>query len=95
MDLSNEDILKIIKLARLSAANEDIEDLTKNFNDILHYIEQLEEVNVDNIEPLAHVHEVANVFREDVSSNSLTTEQALANTKERSGDYIKVPLIVE
>ena len=95
MDFKKEDILKIISLSRLSPEKENIDAVTKNFQNIINYVEQLNEVDVTNIEPLAHVHEVYNVFRKDIATNSLSPEEGLANVKEKSGNYIKVPLIIE
>ena len=95
MSKSSEDILKIIKLARLSAENENLERLTTDFNSMLAYVEQLEKVNVDNVEPLSHVHGINNIFRTDLAENLLTTEEALSNAPDRSGNFIKVPIIIE
>lgn len=95
MSKSQEDILKIIKLARLSAESENLSKLTQDFNSILSYVEQLEKVNVDNVEPLSHVHGANNVFRSDMMESLLTTDEALSNAPEKSGSFIKVPLIIE
>lgn len=89
------DIKKILKLARLSEEQEDTKQLAKDFGDILGYIETLSEVDVEGISPLAHVHDSNNVFREDVAFNSLSPEEALQNAPDRSGNYIRVPLVIE
>jgi aspartyl-tRNA(Asn)/glutamyl-tRNA(Gln) amidotransferase subunit C len=95
MSKSREDLLKIIRLARLSAANEDLDKMTRDFNSILQYVEQLEKVDVTNVEPLSHVHGVVNVFRDDAAHNDLTTGAALQNAPDKSGAFIRVPLIIE
>ena len=89
------DIKKILKLARLSEEKEDTAQLAKDFGNILGYVEKLSEVNVEGIDPLAHVHDSNNVFREDVAFNSLSPEEALQNAPDRSGNYIRVPLVIE
>ena len=92
---SKDDVKKIINLARLSPDKEDLNQLGKDFSDILTYVEQLEAVDTKGVEPLAHVHEIVNIFREDQAENLLSSEEALANTSDRSGNFIKVPLIIE
>lgn len=88
-------VVDVIRLARLSAEKENVASLEKDFQNILHYVEQLQDVDVEGIEPLAHVHESYNVFREDKADNLLTTEEALLNAPDRSGNFIKVPLVIE
>ncbi len=95
MNLSKEEVLKIIFLARLSTKEENLDQMINDFNNVLNYVDALSKVNVDNIEPLAHVHESYNIYREDVCGNGLTTEEALLNTSDRSGSFIRVPLIIE
>lgn len=95
MNLSKEEVLKIIFLARLSTKEENLDQMIKDFNNVLNYVDALNKVNVDGIEPLAHVHEIYNVYREDKCINTLTTEEALLNAPDRSGSFIRVPLIIE
>ena len=95
MSLSKEEVLKIIFLARLSAKEGNLDQMINDFNSVLSYIDALNQVNVDGITPLAHVHETDNVFRADECFNSLTTEEALLNAPDRSGSFIRVPLIIE
>ena len=95
MALNKDDILKIINLARLSPEHEDLEQSLTDFNNILAYVETLERVDVEGLEPLAHVHDSSNVMRVDQVTATLSTEDALSNAPERSGDFMKVPLIIE
>ena len=66
-----------------------------NLSSILNYINQLQEVNTDNVEPLAHALDVSNVFREDVLKESLNVNEALANAPDRQGNFYGVPAIFE
>ena len=62
---------------------------------ILNYINQLQEVNTDHVEPLAHALDVSNVFREDVLKESINVNEALANAPDRQGNFYGVPAILE
>ena len=94
-ELTPEDVYKVFQLARIAADDSDLDSLTGDFNAILEYVNQLENVNVDETEPMSHVHGSTNVFREDKVHHSLDTEEALSNAPSRSGSYIKVPIIVD
>ena len=58
-------------------------------------MEVLNKVDIDGIEPLSHVHGITNVFREDKTEELLTSEKALSNVPDKSGTFIKVPIIID
>ena len=62
---------------------------------ILTYMEQLNEVNIIDIEPLSHVLDQSNIVREDVVSESLDTDQILENAPQSSGKHFVVPKVIE
>ena len=72
MALTRDEVLHVADLARLSLAPEEIELFTRQLNDILAYVEKLQELDTAGVEPLAHVIPVFNVFREDAVSQGLT-----------------------
>ena len=87
----------IDKLANLSKLEFDAagkqaikQDLTK----ILNFMEKLNELNTDGIEPLIYINEDVNVFRNDEVNYSITKEEALMNAPLKNKDYIKVPKFV-
>ena len=65
MALTRDEVLHVATLARLSLLPDEIELFTRQLNDILAYMEKLQELDTEKIEPLAHVIPVFNVFRED------------------------------
>jgi aspartyl-tRNA(Asn)/glutamyl-tRNA(Gln) amidotransferase subunit C len=67
---------------------------TEQFNTILGYIDKLNELNTDNVEPLSHVIELGNVFREDKVKPSTPREDALKNAPSRSEEFFKVPKVI-
>ncbi len=72
MALTRDEVLHVADLARLSLVPEEIEVVTRQLNDILAYVEKLQELDTEGVEPLAHVIPVFNVFREDAVSAGLT-----------------------
>ena len=88
-------IRRIATLARIHVEDADLPALRTELNGILGWIEQLNEVNVDGIEPLAGAAQMALKMREDVVTDGGYPEQLLANAPERAGDFFVVPKVVE
>jgi len=85
----------IARLARLSISEEDKEALAQHLSAILGYMEKLNSLDTEGIEPTSHVLDIANVFRDDDPIPSLRPDDALSNAPERSGNFFKVPRIIE
>jgi aspartyl-tRNA(Asn)/glutamyl-tRNA(Gln) amidotransferase subunit C len=81
--------------ARLDLPPEELARYEKQLAEILHYVSQLETLDVAGVEPLAHAGEFENVFRPDAPRPSLPAEEALRNSPERAGPYFVVPKILE
>ena len=64
-------------------------------NSIVHFVEQLQELDTRDVEPLAHGIDVRNVFRDDVRGPSLPREAALANAPKRNAEGFLVPAVIE
>ena len=94
MSLSRAEVEKIALLARLSLFEEEIQRMTVNLGNVLHYVDLLGKVDTTNVEPLAHALDMANVFREDVVRPSLDREEALANAPHRDGECYLVPAVL-
>ena len=90
-----KDVEHVAKLARLSLTEEEKEKFTKQLGDILNYVEQLNEVNTDNVEPMAHAFPITNVMRDDNAYTEFTREELFANAPEEEDGFFKVPKIVE
>lgn len=95
MAVDAEKIRWVAHLARLDFAESDLEHFTQQFNDILKYVDQLQSVNVDGVEPLAHALPIHNVFRDDTVANSLPLEEALQNAPSRRGEFYGVPAVLD
>lgn len=93
--LSREDVQHVARLARLELNSAEQEKFTKELNNILGFVEQLNELDTAGIEPTAHAIAVRNVFRPDRVTASLDPEEALANAPDRSDNFFRVPKILE
>jgi aspartyl-tRNA(Asn)/glutamyl-tRNA(Gln) amidotransferase subunit C len=92
--ISANDVKNVAKLARLELPEARIAKLTSELESILEYIAKLEEVDVKNVEPMAHALPLHNVFREDVVEPSLPLEKVLQNAPEADGPFFKVPKVI-
>ena len=72
MSISKEDVDKIARLAKLELSEEERIKFAKQLGDIISYVEKLDEVDISNVEPLAHVNDLTNVSREDKSRPSFS-----------------------
>jgi aspartyl-tRNA(Asn)/glutamyl-tRNA(Gln) amidotransferase subunit C len=94
MSVTIKDVEHIAKLAKLEFSETEKEKFTHQFNDILNYMEQLNSVDTSNVEPLAQVIELNNVFRDDVVKPSISTEEALKNAPDKTDEHFKVPKVI-
>ncbi len=92
--ISREVVETVAKLSRLYLDEEEIVLYAKQLSQILDTIEELREIDTDNVEPLAHVLPVENVFREDMAGECFHQETVLANTSEQVDGMFQVPKIV-
>ena len=95
MSLTREDVAKVAVLARLRIGPDELDTFTGQLNEIVGFVEQLQELNTADVEPLAPGVEVRNVFRDDVRGPSLSREEALANAPKRNEESFLVPAVLE
>lgn len=91
---SNE-VAKIIQLAYLDVEESRLPQITKELNSILDCVKTLQQVDVSTVEAMSHVHGSTNVYRLDNVESSLTTAEALSNAPDKSGAFIRVPIIID
>ena len=95
MSLDPATVRRIATLARIRVEEEDVPRLQAELNGILGWIEQLNEVNVDGVEPLTGGARMAMKMRDDVVTDGGYPDQILANAPEWIGDFFAVPKVVE
>lgn len=93
--LSPEDVQKVATLARLKLSEEELEQIGHQLGEILDYVAVLDEVDVSEVEPMAHVADVFNAFRADETRVSLPREESLSNAPKTDGKYFLVPQILD
>jgi aspartyl-tRNA(Asn)/glutamyl-tRNA(Gln) amidotransferase subunit C len=94
MSISRAEVEKIALLGRLLLTEEELGRMTVQLGDILGYVDQLREVDTEQVEPMAHALDIANVFREDGVRPSLDREQALATAPHRDAECYLVPAVL-
>jgi len=95
MSINKETVKKISKLSRI-ASNEQFEDsMIKDLNSILTFVEQLNELNIKNIEPLSSVVEQKLFQREDLVKIMNEKEDVLKNSPHKNENYFVVPKVIE
>ncbi len=95
MSLDPATIRRIASLSRIRVEEDQVESLQHELNSILGWIEQLNEVNVDGIEPLTGGAQMAMRMRDDVVTDGGYPEQILSNAPDRNGEFFAVPKVVE
>ena len=93
MSLSPDDVRKVADLARLEISDAELETMARQLNAIVDYINQLQQVNTDGVEPLAHALDLHDVFRADVPGQSLSEDEALDNAPARKDNFYSVPAV--
>lgn len=94
MAVTIKEVEHIAKLARLSFTEEEKQKFTHQLNEILEYVQQLNKLDTSKVEPLSHVIELSNVFREDEVKPGLSTEEALKNAPAKTDRFFKVPKVI-
>lgn len=95
MKITGEDVSRIAGLSRLVIDPEEHALFQKQLSNILDYIEKLNEISTDSVEPTSHVITLENVVRQDTPNPSLPCEDALFNAPDRSGNFYRVPKIID
>ena len=94
MKLSVDEVRNVAGLARLNIAPDQIDKLADQLAAILAYMDKLNEVDTTGVTPTSHAVALTNAFREDVPSDHLPREQALANAPAQSNGSFQVPKVI-
>ena len=98
MRITEQDVLRVVELANLALTDEEVAHMVRDLDGILSHIEKLNELNTDNVEPMAQVLFEAGetaTLREDTVRPSLANAEALANAPVSGAGYFKVPRVIE
>lgn len=95
MDINNDTIDQLAHLARLEFDKESKEAIKKDINRMLAFVNQLNEINTDGVEPLIYMSSESNIYREDEVKKEIGSKEALKNAPKKDSDFFKVPKVVE
>ena len=95
MKITKEEVLYVARLARLDLADDAIDKFAGQIDEILGYIDKLNRVDTEGIQPTSHAISLTNAFREDVEHQHLDRERALANAPEEEEGQFVVPKIID
>lgn len=86
---------EIAHLARLEFSDEAKGEILNDMNRMLAFVDKLNELDTDKVEPLIYMTDEKNVLREDDVKVTLTQDEALKNAPKRDSDYFKVPKVID
>jgi aspartyl-tRNA(Asn)/glutamyl-tRNA(Gln) amidotransferase subunit C len=86
---------EVAHLARLEFSEEGKVEILNDMNRMLAFVDKLNEMDTNGIEPLIYMTDEVNVLREDESKDTLTQKQALINAPKKDSDYFKVPKVID
>ncbi len=92
--ITTNQVKNVAQLSRLKLDEQQIQQMKTTLSDVLDYISQLNELDVSNVEPMAHAHDLTNALRQDIPTPGLPVEIALQNAPEKEGNFFKVPKIL-
>ncbi|TRX56286.1 Asp-tRNA(Asn)/Glu-tRNA(Gln) amidotransferase subunit GatC [Fulvivirga sp. M361] len=95
MKIDREHLHKIAHLARLEFDERTADNMMQEMSQIITWVEKLNEVDTEGVEPLTTMSHEINVLREDEVKNHLSHEKALKNAPKKDADYFKVPKVIE
>ena len=94
MKINKKEVEYVAHLARLNLTDEELEKMTGQLDNILSYVDKLDELDTSQVVPTSHVFSVSNAFREDVEKESLSQAEAVKNGPQQDGEMFQVPKII-
>jgi aspartyl-tRNA(Asn)/glutamyl-tRNA(Gln) amidotransferase subunit C len=95
MSVDQATVKRVARLARIRLKDEDVPRLAGELNSILHWIEQLNEVDVSNVEPMTSVVSMKMKMRKDEVSDGHYPQKIVANAPGHEDNFFMVPKVVE
>ena len=93
--ITMRDVEHVARLSRLALTDQEKERMRRELDGILSYIDKLRALDTTGVPPTSHAVPMTNVMREDEPRPSLSQDEMLANAPERSGEFFRVPKILE
>ena len=95
MDIDKKLVKKIATLSRVKIEEKEIEKISKELSEIISWVEKLNEVDTNNVTPVANPSDIKIPFRKDEINDGKIEEKILKNAPEKKAGYFVVPKVVE
>lgn len=95
MEVNRQLVDKIAALAKLEFDEASLQSIQSDLEKIISFVEKLNELDLDKVEPLMYITEEVNVLREDEVKQEITKQEALMNAPLHDSDYFKVPKVIK
>lgn len=93
--LTQKDVARVANLARLKLTPEELQSVATQLGRILEYVQVFDELDTDDVQPMAHAVELSNVFRDDKVVEPLPRNLALSNAPKTDNKFFLVPQVIE
>ena len=95
MKITDELVAKLADLSKLEFENNDKENIKKDLEKIVGFVDKLSELDTSNVEPLIFMTDEVNVLRDDEPKLDISQDEALKNAPKKDSDYFKVPKFLD
>ena len=95
MNINKNVISKLARLSKLKFNEDEMKLISNDFSKMLDFINQLQDLDTEGIDPLIHVNEEINNWREDQVQGMISQEEALSNSPVKDGTYFKLPKVLD
>ncbi len=95
MIIDKKTVYKVADLARIEIKETEVDHLTQEMNKVLTFMEKLNELDTEGVEPLVYMNEEVNVWREDVAKNEIDVADGVKNAAVHNERFFLVPKIIE
>jgi aspartyl-tRNA(Asn)/glutamyl-tRNA(Gln) amidotransferase subunit C len=95
MEVNDALVQKLARLARLRFDDAEKEEIKNDLQRMIAFVEKLNELDLEGVQPLMHMTDEVNVLREDEVTGSITREEALKNAPAHDDQFFKVPKVIK
>ncbi len=95
MNINKNVISKLARLSKLKFNEDEMKLISNDLSKMLDFINQLQDLDTEGIDPLIHVNEEINNWREDQVQGMISQEEALSNSPVKDGTYFKLPKVLD
>jgi aspartyl-tRNA(Asn)/glutamyl-tRNA(Gln) amidotransferase subunit C len=95
MEVNDALVENLANLARLQFNEQEKEIIKKDLQRMIHFVDKLNELNTEGVDPLLHMTDAVNVLRDDVVQGSISRSAGLKNAPDTDGVFFKVPKVIK